>query len=78
MPYYRFKRGKKEWDSELMTISERTKFLEDNPDVEQMVHGAPKFMDTVHLGRTKPADGFKDLLKQIKKNNIWSNINTFK
>ena len=61
-----------------MTISERTKFLEDNPDVTQLVHGFPSYSDTVTLGRTTPSDGFKDLLKQIKKNNIGSKINTFK
>jgi hypothetical protein len=77
MPTYRFKRGKKEW-VEFMSISERTQFLEDNPDVEQLVHGFPADADSFKLGRTKPADGFRDLLGQIKKNNIGSNIKTFK
>ncbi len=73
MPTYKFKRGKKEWE-EFMTISERTKFLEDNPDVEQLVNGFPGFTDSVHLGRTKTADGFNDLMKQIKKNNHGADI----
>lgn len=59
-----------------MTISERTEYLAANPHIEQLVHGAPRFMDTVKLGRTKPDEGFKDLLKQIKKNNVGSNIET--
>lgn len=61
-----------------MSISERTKFLEDNPDVVQLVNGFPADADSVHLGRTKPSDGFRDLLGQIKTNNIGSNIKTFK
>jgi len=59
-----------------MSISERTKFLEENPDVEQLINGFPGFTDSVHLGRTKTADGFNDLMKQIKKNNIHSDIKT--
>ena len=59
-----------------MTISERTQFLEDNPDVEQLVNGFPGFTDSVHLGRTKTADGFNDLMKQIKKNNHGADIKT--
>lgn len=77
MPYYKFRRGKKVWE-EFMKISERDAFLEENPDVEQMINGFPADADSVHLGRTKPADGFKDLLKQIKTNNRGSKINTYK
>lgn len=77
MPYYKFRQGKRTW-REFMTISERTKFLSENPDVEQLIDGFPADADSVKLGRTKPADGFKDLLKQIKRNNIGSKINTFK
>jgi hypothetical protein len=77
MPYYKFKRGRKEWE-EFLSISARTKFLEDNPDVTQLVNGFPKYSDTVTLGRTKPADGFKELLTEIKKKNIHSKMNTFK
>ena len=77
MPQYLFldKNTKKEklvW----MTITERTEYLKANPHIEQLVYGAPRFMDTVKLGRTKSAEGFKDLLKQIKKNNTGSTIET--
>ena len=76
MPEYLFRNKDtgEEW-TEFMTISGRTQFLEENPHIEQGVLGAPKFMDTVKLGRTKPADGFRDLLKQLKKNNHGSTIN---
>lgn len=61
-----------------MSISERTQYLADHPHIEQLVHGFPGAVDSVKIGRTKPSDGFSDLLKQIKKNNIGSDINTFK
>jgi len=77
MPYYKFRKGERTW-REFMTISERTNFLAENPDVEQLIDGFPADADSVKLGRTKPADGFRDLLKQIKKSNIGSKINTFK
>ena len=79
MPTYKFHdhTTKKTW-IEFMTISERTQFLADNSQVEQLVHGFPGAVDSVKIGRTKPADGFRDLLKQIKKNNIGSDLNTFK
>ena len=72
MPEYKFRlRGdedeQNEW-LEWMTISERTSYLEKHPEVEQLVHGFPSDACTVGLGRTKPAQGFRDLLKQIDKN----------
>lgn len=79
MPEYKFKNKNtgKEW-LEWLTISQRTEFLEANPHIEQKVHGFPGFVDTVRLERTTPDESFKDLLGQIKKNNIGSNFNTFK
>ena len=75
MPEYLFERDGKEW-TQWMTISERTKFLEENPDVTQLVNGFPSDGDSVKLGRTKTDDSFNDLLKQIKKNNVGSTIQT--
>lgn len=60
-----------------MTISERDKLLADNPHIEQLVHGAPLLCDPTRVGRAKPDDGFKDVLKEIKKKNRGSTINTW-
>ena len=75
MPTYVFKNKEtgEEWE-EFMFMSERTKFLEENPHVEQIPNATAVFIDTVKLGRTKPAQGFRDLLKQHKKNNPRSTI----
>ena len=79
MPTYLFEHPEtKEEYTVFMSISERDQFVEDNPDHTQLVYGFPADADSYRLGRTKPADGFKDLLGQINRNNIGANIRTFK
>ena len=50
-----------------MTISSLDKYLIDNSHLTQLVNGAPM----IHSGRgmNKPENGFRDLLKEMKKNN---------
>lgn len=62
-----------------MSISACDQYLKDNPDMEQMINGFPGIgYNTV---TKKPDDGFRDVLREIKKNNskgfTKSNINTF-
>jgi hypothetical protein len=78
MPTYRFKNTKTgEVYEEFMKISERDSFLEENPDIEQLVYGAPGLADAARIGRMKPSDGFRDVLREIKKKNKGSTINEF-
>lgn len=62
-----------------MSISELDAYLQENPHLTQLVNGAPM----IHSGRGmgKPDQGFRDLLKHIKKGNqkgiSRSTINTF-
>ena len=62
-----------------MTISALDDYLKDNPNVTQLVNGAP--MISSGRGMGKPDNGFRDLLKDIKKKNsrgiTRSTINTF-
>ena len=60
-----------------MKISERDEYLKENPHIEQLVHGFPGTVDPTRLGRVKPDDGFKDVLKHVKKGNPGSTINTW-
>lgn len=78
MPTYTFyNKNTGEEKTELMSISECEEFLKANPDWEQQP-AAPLIVSGVALGkRMKPDEGFRDLLKTIKKNNRGSNINTF-
>lgn len=60
----------------IMSISERDEFVKNNPHMTQLVNGFPGLGDPVKLGRKKPDDGFRDLLKRVKKRNRGSTINT--
>lgn len=82
MPTYLFRDTTTGVEEELfMSISDRTIYLETNPHIEQLVHGAPALGDSIRLGLRKPDDGFRDRLREIKKAHSGgitrSNINTF-
>jgi len=80
MPTYRFLNNEtgEEYES-FMSISELDVYLNENPNITQLVNGAPM----IHSGRgmAKPDQGFRDLLKNIKKESqrgiTRSTINTF-
>lgn len=68
MPTYKFLNNDTgEEHEDFMTISALDEYLRDNPNITQLVHGAP----LIHSGRGmgKPDNGFRDLLKHIKKGN---------
>ena len=48
-----------------MSISERDKFLQENPHMEQLVNGAPAIGYSTLT--KKPDSGFRDVLKEVKK-----------
>lgn len=80
MPTYNFLNNDTgEEYQEFMSISAVEQYLTDNPNVTQLVSGAP----LIHSGRGlgKPDQGFRDLLKNMKKGNSKgfkrSTINTF-
>ena len=77
MPTYVFETAEGEVFEEFMTISELDQYLLDNPTYKQLV-SAPALISGV---TTKPCDGFRDLLKDIKKRNSRgisrSTVNTF-
>jgi hypothetical protein len=66
MPTYNFiNNDTGEEFSEFMSISALDQYIKDNPNVTQLVSGAP----LIHSGRGlgKPDQGFRDLLKDMKK-----------
>lgn len=80
MPTYRFLNNETGLEyEEFMFISALDPYLKDNPNVTQLVNGAP----LIHSGRGlgKPDQGFRDLLKNMKSGNSKglqrSTINTF-
>ena len=77
MPTYQFrnkKTGEFEDHIHVLTISEMEQYEKDHPELEAAIT-AP----LIHSGRglKKPEDGFRDLLKTIKRNNRKGQINTF-
>lgn len=79
MPTYKFVNEKGEEFEEFMTISALDNYLKDNPNLTQLVNGAP--MISSGRGMGKPDQGFRDLLKDMKKKHSGgftrSTINTF-
>ena len=78
MPTYKFQNNETGEEFELfMSISERDEFVKNNPNLTQLVHGFPGMADPTRIGRVRPDDGFRDVLKEVKKRNRGSNINTW-
>lgn len=80
MPTYKFLNTKtKEEFTDFMSISALEGFLKENPHFTQLVHGCPAIVSGRGMG--KPDNGFRDVLKEIKKKNSKglskSTVNTF-
>ena len=61
----------------MMKISEMEQYLIDNKNME-LCPSAPFVGDSIRQGiRAKPNDAFRDKLREIKKRNPRSHINTF-
>lgn len=79
MPTYSFKDvHTQECWTEYMNISEKERFLENNPHIIQMISSPNLILDSLKLGRKKPDSAFRDRLKEIKKAHpLGGGINTF-
>ncbi|QMP83844.1 MAG: hypothetical protein [Caudoviricetes sp.] len=80
MPTYKFANNETgEEFEEFMTISALDEYLKENPTLTQLVNGAPMISSGRGVG--KPDQGFRDLLKDMKKKHSKgisrSTINTF-
>lgn len=77
MPTYTFKHVKTgEFSEHFMSISEHDDFLASNPDLKQVITPTA-IVSGVSAGRNKPSAGFREVLRNIKKANRGSNVNTF-
>jgi len=80
MPTYTFRNNTTgEVFDKFMSISARSEYLAENPDIESLVSGAP--IIGTNSGSMKPDQGFRDVLKEIRskhdKRFTRSTINTF-
>jgi len=77
MPLYTFKdKDTGEISSEIMSFLDREKYLEENKNL-QLCLATPGFADPHTMGRIKPDDNFRDLLRETKKAHKGSTVNTF-
>lgn len=79
MPTYTFINNKTQEEFSLfMSMSEKDTYLIDNPDVTQTLLAANPVCDPTRVGiSSKPDDGFRDVLRNMKKKHLHSTINTF-
>jgi hypothetical protein len=76
MPTYTFTNTEtNETFDKFLSLAEREEFLKNNPHMKQNLT-TPAIGDPMRLGVTKTADGFNDLLKNAKKENLHSTIET--
>jgi endonuclease IV len=80
MPTYRFlNKNTDEIFEKFMSISELEEYLKNNEEIKQLVNGAPLLASG--RGMKKPDEGFRDILREMKKNHskgfTKSTINTF-
>jgi hypothetical protein len=73
MPIYSFKDTEtgEEFDK-MLKLAERESFLEDNPNLKQIITGSAPLIDSARLGRAKPDQGFRDLLTSMKQNKSYT------
>lgn len=60
-----------------MSMSELDLYLEANKETIIQTPSRITLGDPVRLGQVKPDIGFREILKEVKKKNIHSNINTW-
>jgi len=77
MPSFVFKNKKtNEVFTKLMSFKDIDGYLKENPDLVQQLT-APGIADPHSMGRIKPDDSFRDVLKEIKGKHRGSTINTY-
>jgi hypothetical protein len=59
-----------------MKIVEKEEFLLENPEYVSIILGAPTIGDPVRMGLLKPDNGFRDVLRKLKKDHPLGHFNT--
>ena len=78
MPTYTFKDTNTEERIEVsMRIAELDEYKLKNPHLLQQIVGAPSIGDSYRLGRHKPDDGFRDVLRNVQHHHKKDSINTW-
>lgn len=73
MPIYSFKNTETGEEFDLMLkLADRETYLEENPNLKQIITGSAPLIDSARLGRAKPDQGFRDLLTSMKNNKSYT------
>ena len=74
MPIYSFKNkdGSGDIFDKFMKMAYREVYLQDNPQIQQVITGSVPLIDSARLGRAKPDQGFRDLLTSMKQNKSYT------
>lgn len=60
-----------------MKFAEFEQYLKDNPHSKQVFTKFPGIGDSVRLGKRKPDDGFRDVLRNVQHHHKRNEINTW-
>jgi hypothetical protein len=60
-----------------MKFTDFEQYLNDNPNITQVFTKFPALGDSVRLGKRKPDNGFRDVLKTVSENHKKNIINTW-
>lgn len=76
MPLYEFRnKNTGEVFEKMMSISAKAEYLEQNPNIESYISGAPPLMDPVTVGVRRTDQGFKEVLQRIHEKTPGSQLN---
>lgn len=79
MPVYSFRnKDTGEEFSEMMSIAEKEKFLEENPQIEQILTHFPAMIDSFQLGIRKPDPEFRERLREIQKAHPYGRVEDYR
>lgn len=69
MPTYTFENKETgEQQTHVMSLAEREVYLAEHPELIQLIISPNRTMDPTKLGRVKPNDEFREILRGIQKN----------
>lgn len=73
MPIYSFQNiDTGEVFDKMIKLADRESYLEENPNLKQIITGSAPLIDSARLGRAKPDQGFRDLLTSMKQNKSYT------
>ena len=78
MPTYNFVNTEtgEEYEEFFTSFSAKDTFLAENPHIKQLPSSFG-IGDPIRMGQQKPSDGFRDILRNIKKKHRGSTVNTW-